>query len=114
MPPSTAADSLEKGYFNNEIWPDFTKIPNPTDPSKDGMLRIERISSGEIHSGGPYSLTPLTVHHSIETQACFATDASGATLVYSGDTGPTDALWPAVNQGRTCAALSLRPAFQTT
>ena len=91
------ADGLEKSYFNGQLWPNFFAIPNPTDPDKNGMLRLNRIAPEQEVKVGGYTLKTITVNHSIDCQAAFVTDASGATLVYSGDTGPTEGLWPQLN-----------------
>src|SRR5262245_8566681 len=35
------ADALEKHFFNNKLWPDFTKIPSPAAPDSP-VLTIHR------------------------------------------------------------------------
>jgi len=92
------ADGLEKDYFNNRLWPDFFNIPNPTDKDGNGMLRLHRIADKTDVEMGEYHLKTVTVSHSIDCQAAFVTDETGATLVYSGDTGPTEDLWTELNQ----------------
>lgn len=89
------ADVLEKHVLNDLVWPDFTKIPNPADPD-NGTLRIHRIKSGDAFSVNGYKIRTVKVNHPVDCQAIFVTTDSG-TLVYSGDTGPTDALWKEVN-----------------
>lgn len=104
-----AADVLEKNFFNNHLWPDFTKIPNPADPSR-GVLHINRIKTGEAVQVGDYSVKPILVHHSVECQAMFVTGKSG-TIVYSGDTGPTDRLWTELNNLADLKALIVEVSF---
>lgn len=89
------ADALEKHLFNNIIWPDFTKIPNPADPNNP-TLRITRIKSGETTRVDGYSVRTVAVNHPVDCQALFVSGPTG-TLVYSGDTGPTDRLWTEIN-----------------
>lgn len=106
------AEGLTSSYFNNLLWPNFFKIPNPTDKDGNGMLRLNIIADGTtVTLGAPtngqsngtskpqpaYELKTVTVDHSIECQSAFLTDSTGATLVYSGDTGPTERLWPEIN-----------------
>jgi ribonuclease BN (tRNA processing enzyme) len=91
------ADALEKNYFNGLLWPDFLKIPNPSDPEKRGMLRMNRVKAGESFKAGKYTLRSVLVEHAVECHGIFVTDEKGATLCYSGDTGPTDKLWPELN-----------------
>lgn len=90
---ATTAKALRENYFNHLLWPDFLNIPNPTDERGRGMLQITEIEAGKPIKIDSYTLKPVTVSHSIECQGCFLTDKSGATLVYSGDTGPTEELW---------------------
>ncbi len=90
---SSTAEGLKDNYFNNLLWPDFLTIPNPTDSSGKGMLHITEVTPGESIPIGKYMFKTVTVDHSIETQGCFLTDEKGGTLVYSGDTGPTESLW---------------------
>jgi 3',5'-cyclic-nucleotide phosphodiesterase len=93
--PTAAA--LENHIFNNVIWPDFTKIPNPADPEKRPTLQIQRFESGATVEAGAYEVRTVAVNHPVDCQALFVTGAAG-TLVYSGDTGPTDELFDALNE----------------
>lgn len=92
------SEGIKQSYFNNTLWPDFFVIPNPSDPEKNGMLRLHHTKNGESIEVGPYTVEPILVSHSIECHGCIVRDATGATLVYSGDTGPTERLWDAVNK----------------
>ncbi len=90
------AEALHKHLFNNVIWPDFTKIPNPGDPNGGVTMEIHTIPAGvELEIGG-FSVKLVPVNHPIETHAVFLRDANG-TLCYSSDTGPTDALFEELN-----------------
>lgn len=90
------ADALERHMFNNVLWPDFTKIPNPGDPNGGKTLEIHRIEPDVDHVIGGYSVKLVPVNHPVETHAMFIRDASG-TLCYSSDTGKTDALFAELN-----------------
>ena len=107
--PQIVVDRIR--YDNGVLWPDFFNIPNPTDADKNGMLRLNRVKPGEAFEAGKYKLNSVTVHHSIECQSCFITDDTGATLVYSGDTGPTKELWPAVNEVENLRGLIIEASF---
>lgn len=90
------ADALKNFIFNNVIWPDFTKIPNPADPPNP-VLQVNRIKSGEVFSVGEYRVRTVAVNHPVDCQAIFVSGKTG-TLVFSGDTGPTDLLWQEINK----------------
>jgi len=104
------AGALEKHMFNDVIWPNFTKIPNPSDPESRPTLRIQRFKSGEPFRVGDYSVRTVAVSHPVDCQAIFVSTKSG-TLVYSGDTGPTDKLWVALNQVEDLKALIFEVSF---
>jgi 3',5'-cyclic-nucleotide phosphodiesterase len=91
------ATALERHIFNNVIWPDFTKIPNPADPEMRPTLQIHRIESGASVEVNGYKVRTVAVNHPVDCQALFVTGDSG-TLVYSADTGPTDELFEALNR----------------
>ncbi len=90
------ADALEKHLFNNIIWPDFSKILNPADP-QNPVLTIRRMRSGETVEVDGYAVCSVPVNHPVDCHALFVTGKTG-TLVYSGDTGPTDKMWEAINK----------------
>jgi len=90
------ANTLEKHFFNDLVWTDFTKIPNPSDKKGSTVVVIERIKSGETFKVCGYRLHTVAVNHPVDCQAMIISGPSG-TLAYSGDTGPTEALWDAVN-----------------
>lgn len=90
------ADALEQHVFNNIIWPDFTKIPNPADPKGGPTLRIHRVKSGKVTHIGGYAVRLIPVNHPVDCQAIFVSGPTG-TLVFSADTGPTERLWKELN-----------------
>ncbi len=89
------AETLERHIFNNAVWPDFTKIPNPADPDNP-TVRIKRINSGETFTIDEYTIRTVAVNHPVDCQAILVQTKSG-TLAYSGDTGPTEQLWQVLN-----------------
>jgi cAMP phosphodiesterase len=91
------ATALEKHVFNDVIWPDFTKIPNPSDAEGRPTLRIQRLTSGQSFQLGEHTIRTVPVNHPVDCQAIFVSTKTG-TLVYSGDTGPTEQLWEAMNK----------------
>ncbi len=103
------ADTLEKHFFNNLIWPDFTKIPNPRNPDTP-TLQLVRTRSGDTVEAGTYKVRTVAVNHPVDCQAHFVSGPSG-TLVYSGDTGPTDKLWQEVNALNDLRALIYEVSF---
>lgn len=103
--PATIA-ALKKHFFNDVIWPDFTKID-----AKDGpTVRFVEVSPSEPACIGDYEVTPVLVNHTVDTSA-FIVRHLGKSLVYSGDTGPTDELWAHVNALDDIQALMMEVSF---
>lgn len=99
-------DALKTHFFNDVIWPDFTKID-----SKDGpTVRFVEVRPGEPSKVGGYEVTPVLVNHTVDTSA-FIVRREGRSLVYGGDTGPTDDLWARVNALDDLQALMIEVSF---
>lgn len=87
-------EALRTHLFNGLIWPDFTCLPNADEP----VLRLHPIApcqALEVGNGVPdkrYTLTAIPVHHTVPAVG-YCLDHQGKRLVYTGDTGPTEAIW---------------------
>lgn len=89
--PGDDHTELTRNIFNGIIWPDFTRIPSPDRPA----VRFVPV----VHS--PYDLNgrhigTLPVNHHREAVGYWIDGGNGA-LVFTGDTGPCEAFWQAVN-----------------
>jgi cAMP phosphodiesterase len=97
---------LKKHFFNGLLWPDFTAIPNKKTPTIIYQtLELERRT--EIAG---YGVRAIAVTHTIDTNA-YIIDKNGASVAYSGDTGPTDRLWKVLNQTQDLRALLMEVSF---
>jgi cAMP phosphodiesterase len=81
-------DSLKKHMFNDELWPDFTKLPNESAPT----LRFQKIDPEKTFAISGLSFTPVPVDHLIPTVGFLVEDEQAA-ILYTSDTGPTDGVW---------------------
>jgi ribonuclease BN (tRNA processing enzyme) len=103
---NACARALRRSLFNNELWPDFTRIPSPADP----ILRIEPFRLNEPFRVGRHTLLPIPVSHPVE--CCGFVIGDGRVSVgVSGDTGPTDALWEAFDAARNLKAVLVETSF---
>jgi ribonuclease BN (tRNA processing enzyme) len=111
--PETA-ETLRTSYFNNYLWPDFTRIPTPSNPVMRIVVREPfeafRISaqgsagpssSAAVTPGAPlaegeYEVRYVPVTHPVESMAMLIRGSTGS-ILYSSDTGPTTKLWEVVN-----------------
>jgi 3',5'-cyclic-nucleotide phosphodiesterase len=99
-------DILKKHFFNDLLWPDFTKIPSASKPTiKYVVLEPEKRTKV-----AGYDVRAILVSHTIETCAFVVEGKSGA-LAYSGDTGPTDRLWEVLNATKNLKALLMEVSF---
>jgi len=80
--------ALQDHMFNNIIWPDFTKIPNAENP----VLIFETIVTEENYTIAGYVIRAVAVNHTVPAVG-YLVSGNGATLAYTGDTGPTEDFW---------------------
>lgn len=85
-------DALRRHVFNWAIWPDFSELPSVDAP----LLRFQPIEIGQTVTLDGRRITALPVDHTVPAVA-FRLDSGQGSLVFSGDTGPCNAFWQAVN-----------------
>lgn len=98
--------ALRTSIFNDTVWPDFSQLPNATSP----ILRYRALIEDSEHKVGDLVVTPVAVHHTVPCCGFILHDGASA-VVYSGDTGPTDALWEAAGKVPGLGAVILECAF---
>jgi len=74
--------------MNGVIWPDFTKIPTAEAP----VLRYREIVPEEVFQVGPYTVQACPVNHTVPAVG-YRVSKGGTSLIYTGDTGPTQRIW---------------------
>ena len=97
---------LKKNLFNWDIWPDFTMIPTPEQP----WLRYQKIEVGEVITIAGRKITVLPAIHTVPAVG-YLLDSGKGSLVFTGDTGPNDALWSVVNEVENLKFLIIETAF---
>ena len=97
---------IRKHIFNNRIWPDFSVIPDP----KNSILSYRTISTRGPEMIGAYKVLATRVNHTVPAYGYMVEDASGACLLYTGDTGPTEAIWKKM-RGHDVKALIIEVSF---
>jgi len=98
--------ALRTSIFNDTVWPDFTKLPSPQAP----VLRFQPLREDAEQRVGDFWVRPVPVNHTVPTSGFIVHDGTSG-LIYSGDTGPTDALWKAAREVRGLRAVILECAF---
>ena len=98
-------NGLRSGVFNNIAWPDFASIPVEAPAMKYRTL----VEDAEQRVGDAW-VTPVAVNHAVPTAGFIVHDGS-AGFLFSGDTGPTEALWKAARGLRGIRAAFVECAF---
>ena len=99
-------DSLRRDLFNGRIWPDFSRIPSRRRPSV--VYRV--IPEGRYARVAGLSIKPVRVHHPVAATAYILREP-GASILYTGDTGPTAAVWRAARALRDLTAVIAECSF---
>lgn len=106
--PETIA-VLKKHFFNDLLWPDFTKIPLRGQGTEMTVV-FQAIEPEKTIRLGANEITPVLVDHTID--ACgFVVKTPTGTLAYSGDTGPTERLWEVLAGHEDLRALLMEISF---
>jgi cAMP phosphodiesterase len=98
-------DALRGSVFNNVVWPDFARIPSVERP----IIAYRTLIEDAEQRVGDLWVTPVAVSHNVPTAGFIVHDGETG-FVYSGDTGPTQAIWRAA-RGLNIKAILLECAF---
>ncbi len=83
---------LKRHYLNDQIWPDFTRIPSESDP----ILRLSPLRPEEPVEADGVRITPIPVTHPVPCTG-FLIEQDGMQFLYTADTGRTDRIWEIAN-----------------
>lgn len=98
--------AIRKNLFNNDVWPDFTRLPNHLLPA----LRFHELAPEIPVEIGGLRFTPIPVDHPVPTFGYLIEDGDSA-LLWSSDTGPTKRLWEVANAAEKLEGLWLDVSF---
>ncbi|MDI6776429.1 MAG: 3',5'-cyclic-nucleotide phosphodiesterase [Syntrophales bacterium] len=93
-------DALRTYLFNGIIWPDFSVIPTPENP----VLKFEVIRPREKVRIDNLDVTAIRVHHVVETVG-YVVESREGSVIFAGDTGPTDEIWKIANRIKNLKAI---------
>ena len=100
---------LREHIFNWKIWPDFNQIPDAANP----LLQYEAIDLGKPISLNGRTITALPANHVVPAVG-YHVQHGDASLVFTGDTTESDALWQAVNTIKHLKYLIIETAFSNS
>jgi ribonuclease BN (tRNA processing enzyme) len=102
---------VRRHLFNNDTWPDFTRIPNHMYPS----VRFQEIELEQpfVISGlpsGDLEITAIEVNHIVPTTGLLMRQGSSS-VIFTSDTGPTERIWEVANTTDDLAAIITECSF---
>jgi ribonuclease BN (tRNA processing enzyme) len=97
---------LQQHLFNWKLWPDFTQIPDASNP----VLRYRSVALGETVDLGGRRITPLPANHVVPAVG-YRIDSGASSLVFTGDTTTSNALWQEINRIGNLRYIIIETAF---
>jgi ribonuclease BN (tRNA processing enzyme) len=103
--------AVRRHLFNNDTWPDFSRIPNHLYPSvRFEVIHPERPFRIGGLAGGELEVTAIPVNHIVPTVGLLLRQGTSSTL-FTSDTGPTERIWQVANQTEDLAAVITECSF---
>jgi ribonuclease BN (tRNA processing enzyme) len=106
LAPEPVLEAVRRHVFNDSTWPDFTRFPSVANPT----IRYRPLAEGRPAAAGSLTVTAYAVNHVVPTFG-YVVAAGGRSVVFSGDTGPTERLWVAARRAREVRAIFLECSF---
>ena len=100
-------EDIHNHLFNDILWPDFTKIYVDQKRTKT-LLRLEELPQGFELDGVRISYEH--VNHPVNAVG-YILDSGNLQIAFSGDTGPTHALWNTINKCENLKAIFTEISF---
>jgi ribonuclease BN (tRNA processing enzyme) len=107
--PRPVLATIARDILNDRVWPDFTKLPSRRKPT----VRLIAIAPGRPFRAGSVTFTPFEVSHVVPAYG-YIVSKPGRSVLFSGDTEPTDRLWVAARKARNLKAIFLELSFSDT
>lgn len=99
-------NNIMKHLLNDEIWPDFTKLPTKANPT----LRFNQVKSNSTITLGDYKVTMIPVNHPAGGHG-FIVEKKNSAIVFTQDTGPTDLIWEEAKKVKNLRAIFTEVSF---
>ncbi len=97
---------LKAHIFNWKVWPDFSVIPDETNP----FLNYREVRLGETVELGSRRFTPIPANHVVPAVG-YHLEGDSSSMVFTGDTTTCDELWTAINKIENLKYLVIETAF---
>jgi cAMP phosphodiesterase len=97
---------IKAHLFNDAIWPDFAMLPTPDAP----IIKFQRIPTNQDIPLRDITVRAVRVNHLVDAVGYIIKDKT-STIVYTGDTGPTDEIWKETNREKNLKAIFVETSF---
>ena len=99
---------LHEHVFNGIVWPDFAGLPSPHSGKPPIVYRA--LAPGKRIVFGDVAMTPVPVDHQIPASGAIV-EIGGQSIVVTGDTAPTSAIWKRTNATQNVVAVVTEASF---
>ena len=101
-------DILVRDVFNGMVWPDFSAILSPA--TNKPVVQYRPLAIGKKQAFGELNLTAVKVDHGIPASGVIV-ELAGQSIVFTGDTGPTEEIWKRTNKTPNVVAVVTEASF---
>ena len=105
---SDIVEGLRKYFFNDHIWPDFTRLTDHTQCVP--VMRFCELTPDQRTQVGHHTVTPVRVNHVVPTLAYFI-ESLDRTLLVIGDTAATEKVWKHARKATGLSAIVVETSF---
>ena len=106
LAPAPVLAALRRHLFNGAVWPDFTRLPSRAKPTM--VYRAAPV--GRSFRAGGLSFVALPVDHLVPAYG-YLVSKPGRSVLFSGDTMPTERLWAHARRASDVKAIFLEVSF---
>ncbi|NIO07011.1 MAG: MBL fold metallo-hydrolase [Deltaproteobacteria bacterium] len=100
--------SLKSSFFNDSIWPDFSRMTSDEQPQP--VITFRDMTDEKPTTIGDSRVTMVQVNH-VVTSTAFFIESKGQTLLHVGDTGPTERVWSMCHSKSNLCGVVLEASF---
>jgi ribonuclease BN (tRNA processing enzyme) len=99
---------LYANVFNGIVWPDFAKLISPH--TGKPAVAYRSLTPGKRITFGDVCMTPVPVDHQIPAAGVIL-EINSQSIIFTGDTGPTSAIWKRTNATQNVVAVVTEASF---
>ncbi|MGE3608165.1 MAG: MBL fold metallo-hydrolase [Bacteriovoracaceae bacterium] len=103
---ATVKSLIKSHLFNDMIWPDFTALPTPKNPT----MEFHAVEPEKEFHLGDYAIRGIKVKHQNDAMG-FIIEKDNASVLFTVDTGPTERIWEIAHTVKNLRAIFTEVSF---